>query len=130
GGPLSDRYRDALEAELSRKLGLIPARVTAPSPFEPAPAPPPFAPAPLEDPSPSRWLRPALAVALSGALAVGVMAFLQQHAARRDPPPAVLLAAAGLAAEAHRLAAAVALPREEAREGCICARADSPLWKD
>ena len=135
GGPISDHYRDMLEAELSRKLGLLP----------PAPAPAPDAgiererewergrPAEGEPSPPARIGRIAIAVGLVAAGVVGAMAFLQRYAAPHEPPPAVPLLATGLAAVVQRVRldpSVVEAPRARALPRCSCDRADSPLWKD
>ncbi len=59
---------------------------------------------------------------------VGVMAFLQRYAAPQAPPPAVDLLASGLGHAARSVRPDVHEVPEPER--CVCARADSPLWKD
>ncbi|AUX33999.1 MULTISPECIES: hypothetical protein [Sorangium] len=146
GGPPSDRLRDALVEELSRRMGFASERLAASTPG--APAPPVFAPRPTplaarpgrerggEDgldalPLRARVLVPA-ALAVVGIVAT--MAFVQRFAAPRDLPPAERQAALGVGPAAR--GAAAALLAGEARERaepsfphCLCERADSPLWQ-
>jgi hypothetical protein len=128
GGPISDRHRDAFEAELSSKLGLMPPAEGAAAPLA---APTPAGSDP--EAAPARLGRAALAIALAAACVVGGMAFLQRYAAPGDPPPAVPLLTTGMAAAVARVHPAQSpsdafrgLPRPR----CACMRADSPLWKD
>lgn len=145
GGPASDAYRDALEIELSRRLGLAPARALVTSPWE-SPLAPPVQPAgpPPEDllaaasmranaateQGSRRWR---LGLAVSGATLglVGVMAFLKHFAAPRDIAPPTAATLTGIAAAARKLANLE--PPEQrgpVRPRCLCRRADSPLWND
>jgi hypothetical protein len=128
GGPISDRHRDAFEAELSSKLGLMPSAAGAAAPLgalSPEGADPEAAPAQLG--------RAALAIALAAAFVVGGMAFLQRYAAPGEPPPAVPLLMTGVAAAVARVYPAQSpsdAARGLSRPRCACMRADSPLWKD
>ncbi|WP_437595568.1 hypothetical protein WMF28_23645 [Sorangium sp. So ce590] len=146
GGLPSDRLRDALVAELSRRMGFASDRLAASTPD--APAAPVFAPRPTplgaqpgrerggEEgfdalPLRARVLVPA-ALAVVGIVAT--MAFVQRFAAPRDLPPAERRAARGVGPAAR--GAAAALLSSEARERaepsfphCLCDRADSPLWR-
>ena len=83
GGPTSDRYRDALEVELARRMGFVPARIVAP--LRDAPARLPEVP-PAEGPAPlpgTRLLVPACFVA---AASVATIAFLQRFGEPAPPP--------------------------------------------
>ncbi|WP_437720201.1 hypothetical protein [Sorangium sp. So ce861] len=146
GGPPSDRLRDALVEELSRRMGFASDRLAASTPG--ASAPPVFAPRPTplaarpgrerggEDgldalPLRARVLVPA-ALAVVGIVAT--MAFVQRFAAPRDLPPAERQASRGVGPAAR--GAAAALLASEVRERaepsfphCLCERADSPLWQ-
>ncbi|AUX23972.1 hypothetical protein SOCEGT47_045030 [Sorangium cellulosum] len=146
GGPPSDRLRDALMAELSRRMGFAPDRLAGPDAGAPAPA---FAPRPTPlaaPPAPpsrgaeegadalplrARVLVPA-ALAVVGI--VGTMAFVKRFATPRDLPPTGQPAARGLGPAARGVSAAVleSERRERAELSlahCLCDRADSPLWK-
>lgn len=127
GGPISDRYRDAFEAELVKKLGLMPPPSGIAAPLG----------APREeradaDMEPSRVGRAAIAIAVAAAGVVFAMAFLSRYAAPTEPPPAVPLLATGIAAAARATLAQRALEPApgSTRSRCACLRADSPLWKD
>ena len=143
GGPASDAYRDALEIELSKRLGLAPAQPLVTSPWE-SPLTP-GAPR-IEEPDPlalasmraqaaseegSRRWRLIGAIASVSLGLVGVMAFLQHFAAPRDIAPPTAATATGIAAAARKLARLEpAEPKGPVRPRCLCRRADSPLWKD
>jgi hypothetical protein len=141
GGPASDAYREALEIELSRRLGLAPARALVTSPWEsPLPAPVPVPENPLvvasmraqaaSEQGSRRWR---LIMAISGVSlgVVGVMAFLKHFAAPRDIAPPSAATATGIAAAARKLAnLEPTAPKGPVRPRCLCRRADSPLWKD
>jgi hypothetical protein len=92
-GPASDRYRDALERELSRRLGLVPALVQAGAPVDE-----PLRPEPDAAP---RWRVAALVAAAAAAL-VGVLAFVQRFSGAVAVPPAVALAEVGRAQDLHQ----------------------------
>jgi hypothetical protein len=127
GGPISDHYRDAFEAELSRKLGLLPPAAAAPLPLDPAPA---EAPEPAL--APMRIGRSATAVAAAVIGVVATMAFLQRVLAPEEPPMAVPRLATGIAAMALRVRvdpSAFDAARRVEGSRCACMRADSPLWK-
>ncbi|WP_437729888.1 hypothetical protein [Sorangium sp. So ce1335] len=148
GGPPSDRLRDALVAELSRRMGFASERLAASDPG--APEAPVFAPRPtplgsLSAP-PSRGADEGLdalplraRVLVPAALAVvgivATMAFVQRFATPRDLPPSGQPAARGVGQAAR--GATAALFARQARERaepsfphCLCDRADSPLWRD
>ncbi|WP_437629678.1 hypothetical protein [Sorangium sp. So ce854] len=145
GGPPSDRLRDALVAELSRRMGFASERLAAsdpgapaavfaprPAPLGPRPPPPPGADEGLDAlPLRARVLVPA-ALAVVGIVAT--MAFVQRFATPRDLPPAGQPAARGVGQAARGVTAA--LLARQARERadpafphCLCDRADSPLWR-
>ncbi|WP_437618050.1 hypothetical protein [Sorangium sp. So ce1151] len=146
GGPPSDRLRDALVAEMSRRMGFASDRLAASALGEAAapvfaPRPTPLGALPGRErggeegfealPLRARVLVPA-ALAVVGIVAT--MAFVQRFAAPRALPPAERQAARGVG-QATRGAAA-ALLAGEARERaepsfphCLCDRADSPLWR-
>jgi hypothetical protein len=124
GGPASDRQRDGFEVELCRRLGFAPVTT---APFAP-PEAGPVAHAP--EPSPLR--APAL-VALIAVGAVAGLAFLQRYA----PPPEAEEVETPVALLGARLAPLIAdlvpsdlVPAAPRLPRCVCARADSPLWKD
>ncbi|WP_434040907.1 MULTISPECIES: hypothetical protein [Sorangium] len=145
GGPPSDRLRDALVAELSRRMGFASDRLAASDPGSPAAAVFAPRPTPLGAPPPrgaeegldalplrARVLVPA-ALAVVGIVAT--MAFVQRFAAPRDLPPAERQAARGVGQAARGATAAVLAgeARERAEPAfphCLCDRADSPLWRD
>lgn len=152
GGPFSDRLRDRFEAELTERLALLPtSRAVTPeplvarlpvrraSPRAAAPAPPtapdpgyaprPAAPAaaPLEPTGAAG--RPLFAVLAASVGIVALVGFLRRYAGSEGPPPpAAPPLVSGLAAAARALRLDVRAP--PAPERCLCARADSPLWKD
>jgi hypothetical protein len=126
GGPRSDRYRAAFEAELSRRLGLAPAAQLAP-------------PAPVSSTSYARPIY-ALAAALVVSLAIygasalftgGARGPLAQDAPPPAPPPPMDTARAGIAEQARMRVPTIAPPPVEidALPPCVCDRAASPLWK-
>lgn len=155
GGPRSDRLRDRFEAALSERLALVPmhdaatrasrvvpvsapihvpapvhvhAPVHVPEPLPPRPAAIVALPGPSREAPPSLWRSPVVAMAAAAIGVVIVVGFLRRYAAERTPPRAVALARAGLAAAARSGHADVPPPPQP--ESCLCARADSPLWKD
>jgi hypothetical protein len=121
GGPISDRYRDAFEAEMSRKLGLAPALLEAH-----ALASPPEAHEPAE--AARGFLRPVAAVAGAAAFAVVVMALIERPPAPPRPPPHPVELTSRLAPIALGLRADLPLPPPGPAR-CTCARAASPLWR-
>ena len=145
GGPFSDRLRDRFEAELSDRLALVPASLAAAAPVHavrlsarraPPRAPPiaieprPAAPAvpPIEHAGAvGRPLFAVLAAAVGVVVAVG---FLRRYAGSSSgrPPPAAPALVSGIAAAVRAVRLDVRAPPEPER--CLCARADSPLWKD
>ncbi|XYH93012.1 hypothetical protein ACMHYB_34795 [Sorangium sp. So ce1128] len=149
GGPPSDRLRDALVAEMSRRMGFASDRLAASTPGEAAapvfaPRPTPLGALPGRErerggeegfealPLRARVLVPA-ALAVVGIVAT--MAFVQRFAAPRELPPAERQAARGVGGAARGAAAALLAGEERERAEpsfphCLCDRADSPLWRD
>ncbi len=123
GGPVSDRYRDALEAELSRRLGLAPARVAIDA----------YGARPLEADAPRPRLGAAIAIGALALAVVGAIAFLKRYAG--EPPAASTRDGAGeplragIAAAARRAASADLTPPAPTLPRCLCDRAASPLWE-
>jgi hypothetical protein len=126
GGPVSDRYRDALEEELSRRMGFVPAPEAPPLRAAPAPAPPPR----VADPPPA-LLRPRVLVPASLAAigAVATIAFLQRFGEPVEPPALPEVARVAPAARAIDPARLELGAPEPDLPRCLCQRADSPLWK-
>jgi len=125
GGPVSDRYSSALEQELSRRLGLVPAAVSVTGLVEPDPDP-----APTPDRGADPRLRAVVAISLATLGAIGVIAFLKEFAGEPEataPPASRLERRVGPAVAGVHLG-----PSDLGRSAprCLCARADSPLWKD
>lgn len=150
GGPPSDRLRDGLEAELSRRMGFAPERLAdgtdgrsralPPSGDAAAPAllvrAPALAPRSVADaleslPLGARVLVP-LALAVVGI--VGNMAFVQRFstplAAPSAAPEVMRIGGAVRALDTARLVRALRELAEPTLPRCLCQRADSPLWKD
>jgi hypothetical protein len=146
GGPFSDRLRDRFEAALAERLALVPTagggapaapvhavRLALPGRrapalvIDPAPRPAALAEPPLEYGGPvGRPVFAVLAAAIGIVLAVG---FLRRYAASDRPsPPAAPTLVSGLGAAARSVR--LDLHDPPAPEHCLCARADSPLWKD
>jgi hypothetical protein len=133
GGPISDRYQEALEVELSRRLGL------APAPVAPLWQPPPEPEPPDQDPADASALptwarapsRTALLVAAIAIAVVGVMAFLKRYSAPSPTaPPAYARIESGIGASVRRIAERARIEEEPPLPSCVCERAESPLWKD
>jgi len=138
GGPISDRLCEELTVELSSHLGLGAATPAPPSTsasgHDTVPRRAPTSS--LSEPSAPGLFTPgrariALVVGLAAIGAVAFLSFIQRFTSPHEPPPAVPLLVAGVASAAERahlddraFSPAPAGPR------CLCARADSPLWKD
>lgn len=132
GGPVSDRYQEALEVELSRRLGLAPAPVAA---LWQPPEPEPPDPAELGIGSFPTWVRApsrtALLVAAIAIAVVGVMAFLKRYSAPSPTaPPAYASIESGIGASVRRIAGRARIEEPPPLPHCVCERADSPLWKE
>jgi hypothetical protein len=129
GGPVSDQYRDAFEIELSRRLGLLPAKPIVTPPWDALPS---GADDALAVASGRRLAVIGIIVAMSAGL-VGVMAFLKRFAGEKRPEedrPLTAAVATGAGTSARALAH-IELPAPGSdRPRCFCPRADSPLWKD
>jgi hypothetical protein len=126
GGPISDGHRDALEAELSQRMGLTPARlavdVPVDVPVEELVPPEPPRPTDARDPR----VRAVLAIGAATALVLTSIAFLQRFAAPAAP---VAPAPAERALDPVLRASRVELvPGPSRLPRCVCPRADSPLW--
>lgn len=158
GGPAADRRRDALEAELSHRMGFIapapvavavtasasgavsasasasaPARAPAPAPIAAAASAAASAPAPAYALGPR--LRALLPIALAAAAVVATMALVQRFAVPRAPAPLLEIARVAPIARAGAqrwadLDPAALAPIEPALPRCLCERADSPLWRE
>lgn len=149
GGPAADRRRDALEAELSRRMGFsapapapvrvsgsasAPARASAPVPAPVAAT----ASAAASAPAPADALAPRpralVPIALVAAGVVATMALVQRFAVPRAPAPLPEIARVAPIARAGAqrwadLDPAALAPIEPALPRCLCERADSPLWR-
>jgi hypothetical protein len=129
GGPVSDQYRDAFETELSRRLGLLPAKPIVTPPWDALPS---GAVDPLAAPSGRRLAVIGIIVAASAGL-VGVMAFLKRFAGEKrseEDRPLAAAVATGAGTSARALADIKVPAPGSDRPRCFCERADSPLWKD
>jgi hypothetical protein len=128
GGPVSDSYRAALETELSRRMGLVPAPVAVEVPLgelQPALAP---------EPEPTDRRRAAVAIGAVAVLTCLTLVVLKQSGtAPEGAPRDVELAISGLAG-ATRVSTNVqptpspATSPSAPSEPCLCERAASPLW--
>lgn len=132
GGPVSDRYQEALEVELSRRLGLAPAPVAA---LWQPPEPEPPDPAEIGIGSFPAWVRApsrsAVLVAVIAIAVVSVMAFLKRYSAPSPTaPPAYASIASGIGAPVRRIAERARIEEEPPLPSCVCERADSPLWRE
>jgi hypothetical protein len=137
GGPAADQYRDALEQEIARRMGFVPAlpapdAVAAPGrllevrPAAVAGVSPSQAPAS----PPGGWLRAAVGIVLVAVGAVAAIALFRRFT-EPGPAPAPLVALTARAAPAvQRLAQADLTPKAPVLPSCTCIRADSPLWKE
>jgi len=129
GGPVSDRHREAFEAAISERLGLLPtpARSRGAAPARP---PPVVEIAPSEAPR-VPW---ASLVGLAGVAALGLviaLAFVRRYGTTSAPPaPAIEDTAAAARAELPPKPPPPPPPPIVREERCFCARADSSLWRD
>jgi len=149
GGQAADRRRDALEAELSRRMGFVAAPAEDAWPLWAATAAaaaarggasgsvPPGAPGVLGgEPREALMVRPRalLPVVLTAIAAVAVMAFVQRFATPRAPDTVLEIAKVAPAARAQAArwseGALETAPVEPTLPRCLCDRADSPLWKE
>ncbi len=143
GGPLSDRSRDALEAAMAERLGLVPE---VPAALDETPFPlgaarslvrVRVAPEPRAPGLPARALA---AVTAAAVFVVCVMVFSQRLSRPAALPPPVEMLRSGLGDAARRTHDAVAPAEPEPvaavlaaaaeRPRCACMRADSPLWAE
>jgi hypothetical protein len=124
GGPVSDGFRDAFEAQLAEKLGLSPSSVAVEVPVD-------LASLERDDDGarPVEISSRAIFAAL-GVAAVAVIALvLFQHVTELEPARAGDPVAA--TAAASNAAPAVPKPDDARAQGaaCVCTRADSPIWE-
>ena len=128
GGPTSSRLASMLEAALAQRLGLAPI---ATAPFSPPPAP-------MEATGLPPWARAPLLVVFVSVAAVFGISFFQRNLRPASPeelPPPMPMLRAGLFAalvppSPESLLAEPKAPLVPQLPRCVCARADSPLWKD
>ncbi len=122
GGPVSDGFRDAFEAQLAQMLGLSPSSVAVEVPVDLALLDHEEAAArPIE-------ISPRAVFAAFGVAAVAVIALLLfRHVTELEPPRA---AEAVQTPPSATEAPPAAKPDERAQgAACVCTRADSPLWE-
>lgn len=157
GGPVSDRHREAFEAALSERLGLLPAREpeTTPSrrrsrrpvahgahvltrdtvPDLPQHLPGPIATRPPQidlaprGATPIPWARLIGLASVVAAGALGALVFVRRYGTT-DAKPAPAIDDTVTAARAELPPKPPPEPPPPPEPRCFCARADSPLWRE